>query len=80
MPWWGYAFRLTGLGWYIALCVVGGTFAGLLLDRWIGTSPLFTLLGVLLGVAMAFYGVYRLIEPLFGASNSGQRRDSKRND
>ena len=64
MPWWVVALRLTGLGWFVAFCVVGGIVGGWLLDSWAGTLPLFLLVGVVLGSATAFYGVYRMVLPL----------------
>ena len=68
MTWWAVALRLTGLGWYIALCVVGGVLGGLGLDKLIGTLPLFTLVGTVLGSVVAFWGVYKMILPvLYGA-------------
>lgn len=68
MIWWAVALRLTGLGWYIALCVVGGVLGGLGLDKLIGTLPLFTLVGTVLGSVVAFWGVYKIILPvLYGA-------------
>ena len=58
------AMRLLGLGWYIAASIVLGVGGGLLLDRWLGTVPLFTLLGVLVGSVVGFYGMYRMVLPL----------------
>jgi ATP synthase protein I len=66
MPWWGLALRLTGLGWYVAACVVGGLFGGYQLDRWAGTLPLFVLIGMVLGSVVAFYGLFRMVVPLLG--------------
>lgn len=63
MPWWVLALRLTGIGWYIATCMVGGIVGGVFLDGWLGTKPLFTLVGLFLGLAVAFYGTYRLLQP-----------------
>ncbi len=40
----------------IILCVVGG----ILLDRWLDTSPILTLIGVSLGLAAAGYQLYEL--------------------
>ncbi|MSQ11243.1 MAG: AtpZ/AtpI family protein [Dehalococcoidia bacterium] len=74
MPWWAWAFRITGVGWYIATCIVGGIFGGVYLDRWLGTPPLFILLGVLSGTAAAFYGVYRMVEPFLTEPRSGQKQ------
>lgn len=68
MTWWAVALRLTGLGWYIALCIVGGVLGGLGLDKLVGTLPLFTLLGTVLGSVVAFWGVYKMVLPvLYGA-------------
>ena len=66
MPLWALALRLTGVGWYVAACIIVGLGGGILLDRWLQTQVLFTLLGVVLGSATAFYGVYRMVRPLMG--------------
>ena len=70
----GTALRFVGLGWYIAACIVVGVLGGLGLDHLAGTRPLFTLLGVLLGTAAAFYGVYKLVQPML------EENDTKRED
>jgi F0F1-type ATP synthase assembly protein I len=68
MPWWVVALRLTGLGWYIAVCVVGGVLGGLGLDKLLDTTPIFTLVGTILGSIVAFWGVYKMVLPiLYGA-------------
>jgi F0F1-type ATP synthase assembly protein I len=59
-PKWVIGLQFIGLGWYIAASILAGVSVGLLLDGWIGTSPLFLLFGLLLGVAAAFYGTYRM--------------------
>lgn len=69
-----FAMRLLGLGWYIAASIVLGIGGGLLLDGWLGTVPLFTLLGVLVGSVVAFYGMYRMVLPLLGGSNESDER------
>lgn len=66
------ALRLTGLGWYIALSIILGTGGGLWLDRLLGTRVLFTLVGVLIGSVVAFYGVYRLVRPLMNGGNGAK--------
>ncbi len=67
------AMRLLGLGWYVAIAIILGVVGGLWLDNRMGTLPLFTLLGVLLGSVAAFYGLYRMVEPLFNVN--GQTDD-----
>ena len=62
------AMRLLGLGWYVAIAIILGIAGGIWLDDRMGTLPLFTLLGVLLGTVAAFYGLYRMVEPLFNVN------------
>jgi F0F1-type ATP synthase assembly protein I len=64
MPWWVLALRLTGLGWYIAICVVVGVLGGLGLDKLLDTLPIFTLVGTVLGSIVAFWGVYKMVLPI----------------
>ena len=74
MAWWIIALRLTGLGWYVALCVVAGIVVGIGLDRVTGWLPFFTIVGVILGSVAAFWGVYKMILPiLYGANRPGMR-------
>ena len=72
MNWWVLGLRLTGLGWYVAACIVLGVVGGLGLDKLIGTTPLFTLLGTVLGTIAAFWGLYKLVQPVL---NSVKRQD-----
>ena len=72
MAWWVVALRLTGIGWYVAACIVGGALGGVWLDRWLGTTVVLTLLGVLLGTVVAFFGLYRMVQPFMGATGNDQ--------
>ena len=68
---WIVALRLMGLGWYVAGCIVLGVVGGLGLDKLVGTTPLFTLSGTVLGTVVAFWGLYRMVLPvLYGAKRS----------
>ena len=60
----GSGLRFMGMGWYVAACIVIGVAGGLGLDQLAGTRPLFTLFGTLFGIVAAFYGVYKLVQPL----------------
>ena len=53
--------QLLGIGWYIAICIVGGIFGGLLLDRWLDVAPLFTLLGLGLGLTVGVFGMVKML-------------------
>ena len=61
---WVAALRLTGVGFFIAICILLGTFTGLWLDGKFNTEPLFIIGGLVVGLAIAIYGVYRMIRPL----------------
>jgi len=61
---WVAALRLTGVGFYIAACILLGTFVGLWLDGKLNTKPLFMIIGLFIGLVMAVYGVYQMIRPL----------------
>lgn len=66
------ALRLTGLGWYVAACIVIGVVGGVALDKLLGLEPLFTLLGTLLGTLAAFYGLFKMIQPLVRPEQSSK--------
>ncbi len=65
------ALRLTGLGWFVAICIVAGIVGGFGLDRLTGTTPLFTLLGTVLGSILAFWGLYKMVLPVLYGMKSG---------
>jgi len=52
---------LLGIGWYFALCVVGGVWLGRWLDGRFDTAPVFALVGTFLGLGLALYGGYRTL-------------------
>lgn len=67
------ALRYIGLGWYVALCLVAGVLLGLWADGWLGTQPLFLLVGLFLGLAGAFFGLTRVIARIVRGNNSGNK-------
>ena len=52
---WGIAFDL---GIRLGVSVILGLGAGLLLDSWLRTSPIFTLIGMALGIGAAMYTIW----------------------
>lgn len=66
------ALRLLGVGWYIGVCIVLGVWGGLWLDDRLNTSPIFVIVGLILGVALAIYGVYRMLLPNIDRKDKGQ--------
>ena len=55
------AVQLLGLGSYIAVCIAGGTIGGYFLDGALGTGKILTVGGLMLGLAAALYGGYRML-------------------
>jgi len=61
--------QLLGVGWYVAAALILGLLGGRWLDNRLGTSPLLLLIGLCVGVALAFYGVYRMLAPILAKTN-----------
>jgi F0F1-type ATP synthase assembly protein I len=59
---WGVALRLTGVGFFVGGAVVLGAFVGLWLDSRLNTEFM-VIVGLILGIIVAFYGVYRMLLP-----------------
>jgi F0F1-type ATP synthase assembly protein I len=51
---------VSGIGFSIALFIGGGVLLGLFLDDNLGTAPLFLIVGILAGLGLAGYSMYRL--------------------
>jgi ATP synthase protein I len=52
---WGVAFDL---GLQLGISVILGVGGGLLVDSWLHTSPIFTLMGMVLGIGAAMYTIW----------------------
>ncbi len=59
-------FQVVGVGWYMALSLLAGILGGLWLDHRFSTLPVFTLIGLVGGSVLGFYGAYRMVRPLIG--------------
>jgi len=71
---WGAALRLIGVGFFIGGSILLGVMAGLWLDSRLNTEPILVIVGLILGITVAFYGVYRMLLPFIG--NKRDRGDS----
>ena len=49
-------------GWIIAIPAVALGFGGAYLDQYLGTSPLFILLGLAIAVSLSGWGIYRKLK------------------
>jgi F0F1-type ATP synthase assembly protein I len=61
------------LGFYIAACIAGGIMAGWWLG---GKRPIFVIVGLIIGLVLAAYGVYQMVRPLMNNKNDKQNKDN----
>lgn len=61
---WVAAMRLVGVGFFVGVSITLGVAAGLWLDSRLNTSPILVIIGLILGIVVAFYGVYQMLRPL----------------
>lgn len=72
----GEGYRLVSLGMTFAAGVIVFALGGFLLDRWLGLTPLFTVLGTLVGATLSFISVYfKLIAPDGKRDEQGRDRE-----
>ena len=57
----GTVARLVGIGWYVAICIGLGAIVGVWADKTLGTSPILSVLGTLVGVATSVLGMVRML-------------------
>ena len=58
-PAWKSAGELASIGMTMVLATVIGLVAGYYADKWLGTSPWLTLIGLGVGIAAGFVGLFR---------------------
>lgn len=68
----GTVLRLLGIGWFVALCLLGGVFGGLWLDDKLETSPLMAMVGLGGGLVTAGIGTYRMLMAVVNRSDADQ--------
>jgi ATP synthase protein I len=74
----GPAIRLVGAAVYIGVCIFLGVFGGVKLDEKLDTQPIFILIGLVLGLILAFWGFYQMIIPLIKDNyKQGQKRERR---
>lgn len=62
---------LLGVGWYFATCILLGVVLGRWADSATGLEPVFTLVGMVLGLAVALFGGLRMLMPFMSRMGSG---------
>ena len=63
---WVAALRLVGVGFFVGGSILLGVLAGLWLDNKLNSAPIWVIVGLFLGLVVAFYGVYRMLLPFMG--------------
>ena len=67
---WVAAARFTGVGFFIGGSIVLGVLGGRWLDSKLNSEPVLTIIGLILGIVVAFYGVYHMLLPLVGSKRN----------
>jgi F0F1-type ATP synthase assembly protein I len=74
MSMWVVAARFLGVGFFIGSAIVLGVLAGLWLDSKFDTGPVLAIVGLVLGIIVAFFGTYRMIlTNINNTRNRGER-------
>jgi len=73
---WLPMLSLMGMGFYIAIAIILGIWGGHWLDGKMNTSPLWLIIGLILGIAVAALGVYNMIKPFM---EEAKKTDNKKN-
>lgn len=53
---------LLGAGWFFAACIIAGVLIGRWADGATGLEPVFTLFGIIFGLAVALAGGFRMLQ------------------
>ncbi len=54
---------MLGVGFFVAASIILGVVGGRWLDSKFNSEPLWLIIGLLLGIVVAFYGVYAMLRP-----------------
>ncbi len=69
--WFAPTAYLLGVGWYFATCILLGIVLGHWADSATGLEPTFTLVGTVLGLAVALIGGIRMLIPFMSRMGAG---------
>ena len=62
---------LLGAGWFFATAIILGVVLGHWADTSWGTEPVFTLVGIVLGLTAALVGGFRMLQPFLRRYGNG---------
>jgi len=67
------ALRLVGVGFFVGISIILGVVAGRWIDSKLNSEPVCLITGLILGIVVAFYGVYLMLRPFIGKKqNKGE--------
>lgn len=66
------ALGLSGIGFYIAGSIILGILGGRWLDGKLNSGPIWTIVGLVLGIVAAFLGVYNMLRPFISNKQDGE--------
>lgn len=69
---WIGALGLSGIGFYIAGSIILGILGGRWLDGRLNSEPVWTIVGLVLGIVAAFLGVYNMLRPFISNKQDGE--------
>lgn len=67
---------LVSTGMAMVLSIIMGLFAGVFLDKWLGTEPIFTLVLLFAGILTGFRVMYKTYMKFFASMNSEDSDDT----
>jgi len=68
---WRPLVSLAGVGLTFVVATAGGTVGGYFIDRWLGSTPWFTLIGLAVGIAAGFRDLFRSLKRAEGQERDG---------
>ncbi len=68
------------VGAELVVNIFAGVLVGVLLDRWLGTMPLFLIIFTLTGIGLAFYRIYKITEGLDDSVGFAPLQKKKKQD
>jgi F0F1-type ATP synthase assembly protein I len=69
--------HLIGIGWYVAFSIILGVVGGVFLDKWLASKPAFTLVGLVLGMVLAFWGGWVQLREVLDTISNRRRGDNQ---
>jgi ATP synthase protein I len=70
---WLTALKLLGMGWFVSGSILLGVLGGRWIDEQLHSEPLLLVIGLIVGLFVAFYGIYRMLP---GSGNNQSQGNS----